>query len=367
MDNTARLALPFIMSGQALKHITHNDALNRLDALVQPVVESTRVTTPPVSPLSGEAWIVPSGASGAWAGHMDEIAAWQSGAWHFYDPAQGWQVFDRASGTLLVFTGAEWVAVAATGAGLPQLGINTSAELTNRLAVASAATLLTHDGAGHQLKLNKAAGSDTASLLFQSNWSGRAEMGLMGDNDWRIKVSPDGSTWTDAITIAADTAEMRVAGALNPAGDNAQTLGDGGARWSAVWSATGTIQTSDARHKTAIAPTDLGLDFIRLLTPVRFAWKGGDGRCHYGLVAQQVAEIAAQLDADFGGHVLADPSDPHSQQALRYDQFIAPLVRAVQELAERLDCLDCLDGAHLRPVLSPPIAPTELQSLQGPA
>ncbi|MEQ8599839.1 MAG: DUF2793 domain-containing protein [Devosia sp.] len=340
MDQTSRLALPFIMSGQALKHITHNDALNRLDALVQPVVESTEVTAPPVSPLPGEAWIVPSGATGAWAGHAAEIAAWQAGAWIFYDPAEGWQVFDRASGALLVFAGTDWVAVAATGAGLPQLGVNTSADFTNRLAVAAAATLFTHDGAGHQLKLNKATGSDTASLLFQANWSGRAEMGLMGDNDWRIKVSPDGSAWTDAITIAADSAELRVAGALNPAGDNTQTLGASGARWSAVWSATGTIQTSDARHKTAITPTDLGLDFIRMLDPVRFEWKGGDGRSHYGLIAQQVAEVAAGLDTDFGGHVLADPTDPQSQQALRYDQFIAPLVRAVQELADRVEGLE---------------------------
>lgn len=340
MNETARLSLPFIMAGQALKHITHNDALNRLDALVQPVVESAALATPPVTPLPGEAFVVPSGASGAWAGHTNEIVAWQDGAWAFYDPAEGWQVFDRASDTLLVFSGTGWVAVAATGSGLPQLGVNTSADGTNRLAVAAAATLLTHDGAGHQLKLNKAAGGDTASLLFQSNWSGRAEMGLMGDNHWRIKVSPDGAGWTDAITIDATTAQIDIAGSLRPASDNSQTLGASGARWSAVWSATGTIQTSDERHKTGIAPSDLGLDFIRLLRPVQFQWKGGDGRTHYGLLAQQVAEVAARLDKDFGGHVLADPSDPTSQQALRYDQFIAPLIRAVQELAERVEGLE---------------------------
>lgn len=340
MNDTARLSFPFIMAGQALKHITHNDALNRLDALVQPVVESTALTTPPVSPLPGEAWIVPTGATGAWAGHGHEIAAWQDGAWSFFDPAEGWQVFDRASDALLIFSGSAWVAVAATGAGLPQLGINASADATNRLAVASAATLLTHDGAGHQLKLNKAAASDTASLLFQSNWSGRAEMGLMGDNHWRIKVSPDGSAWTDAIAVDAGTMAVSVAGVLRPAADNTVTLGASGARWSAVWSATGTIQTSDKRDKTAIAPSDLGLDFIRRLRPVRFHWKDGDTRTHYGLIAQEVAEAAATLDADFGGHVLADPHDPTSQQALRYDQFIAPLVKAVQDLAARVEALE---------------------------
>ncbi|MHA6299737.1 DUF2793 domain-containing protein [Devosia sp. CAU 1758] len=340
MNDTARLSLPFIMAGQALKHITHNDALNRLDALVQPVVESSALTAPPVAPLPGEAWIVPSGASGAWAGHVAEIAAWQDGAWSFHDPAEGWQVFDRASDTLRVFSGTDWVVIAATGSGLPQLGINTSADGTNRLAVASAATLMTHDGAGHQLKLNKAASGDTASLLFQSNWSGRAEMGLMGDNHWRIKVSPDGSGWTDAMAINAASADVTLAGTLRPAVDNSRTLGASGARWSAVWSATGTIQTSDRRHKSDIVPSDLGLDFIRLLEPVRFQWKGGDGRSHYGLIAQQVAEAAQELGADFGGHVLADPDEPMSQQALRYDQFIAPLVAAVKVLADRVEELE---------------------------
>jgi hypothetical protein len=340
MNDTARLSLPFIMAGQALKHITHNDALNRLDALVQPVIESRVLTTPPVSPLPGEAWIVPGGATGAWAGHTSEIAAWQDGAWSFFDPAEGWQVFDRGSDALLIFSGTDWVAVAATGAGLPRLGVNASADATNRLAVASAATLLTHDGAGHQLKLNKATSGDTASLLFQSNWSGRAEMGLMGDNHWRIKVSPDGSAWSDAVTIDAGTATVSVTGSLRPASDNAVTLGASGARWSAIWSATGTIQTSDKRDKTAIAPSDLGLDFIRLLEPVRFRWKGGDERTHYGLIAQQVAAVAARLHVDFGGHIQADPDDPESQQALRYDQFIAPLVRAVQELAGRVEALE---------------------------
>jgi len=340
MNDTARLSLPFIMAGQALKHITHNDALNRLDALVQPVVESAALSAPPSTPLSGEAWIVPAGATGAWAGHTDEIAAWQDGAWTFYDPAEGWQVFDRASDRLLIFSGTGWVPVAATAGGLPQLGVNASADSTNRLTVAAEATLFTHEGAGHQLKLNKAASGDTASLLFQSNWSGRAEMGLMGDNHWRIKVSPDGSSWSDAITVDAASASVSVAGQLRPASDNAVSLGASGARWSAVWSATGTIQTSDARDKTAIAPCDLGLDFISRLAPVRFRWKRGDGRTHYGLIAQQVADAAAQSAADFGGHVLADADDPTSRQALRYDQFIAPLVRAVQQLAERVEKLE---------------------------
>ena len=333
MDHTARLDLPFIMAGQALKHITHNDALEKLDALVQPIVQSRALAAPPATPLPGDAWIVPAGASGAWSGHSDEIAAFQSGAWRFYDPAEGWQVFDRASDALLIYSGSAWVPVAAIGAGLPQLGVNASADSTNRLAVAAEATLLTHAGAGHQLKLNKAAAADTVSLLFQSNWSGRAEMGLMGDDTWRIKVSANGSSWLDAITINAGTGAASFVAAPRPASDNAMTLGASGARWSAIWAATGTIQTSDARLKTDIAPSDLGLDFIRDLNPVRFAWIEDDGAVHYGLIAQQVAEALA--GKSFGGHVIEG-----GQHALRYDQFIAPLIRAVQELAERLEAFE---------------------------
>ena len=341
MDNTPRLSLPHIVSGQALKHITHNEALGRLDALVQPVVEAATLAVPPASPLAGEAWLVPAGAGGAWAGHGREIAAWQGGAWRFFEPAAGWQVYDRQAGALKLFSGTDWVAIAAPGAGLPQLGVNASADAVNRLAVAAPASLFTHEGEGHQLKINKAAAADTASLLFQSNWSGRAEMGLMGDADWRIKVSPDGTAWTDAVAIEAASGAVSIGGVLRPRTDNALTLGVSGARWAAIWAASGTIQTSDARSKTGIAPADLGLAFIRSLEPVRFRWNEDDGRTHYGLVAQQVAEAVMRCGArDFGGHVLSDPGDADSMQALRYDQFIAPLVAAVQELAARLEALE---------------------------
>jgi hypothetical protein len=347
MDHTPRLNLPFIMPSQAQKHITHNEAIQLLDALVQPVIESRIIAAPPTTPLEGAAYIVASGATGAWSGHAGEIAAYQSGAWSFLDPAEGWQVFDRSDATLLVYAEDSWTPLASLGSSLMQLGINTSADTTNRLAVAASATLLTHAGNGHQVKINKAAISETASLLFQTDWSGRAEMGLAGDDHWRIKVSADGAAWVDALTINAATGAAAVAATFRPATDNAVTLGASGARWSAVWSATGTIQTSDARQKTDIEPSDLGLDFILALNPVKYRWITGgmeDGsprpgrRTHYGLLAQQVQSVLGT--SDFAGHVLADPADPDSEQGLRYDAFIAPLVVAIQQLAARVSALE---------------------------
>ncbi|MEJ0041058.1 MAG: hypothetical protein WDM81_01975 [Rhizomicrobium sp.] len=63
---------------------------------------------------------------------------------------------------------------------VPLLGVNTTADATNKLAVKSAALLLDNIGNGVQAKLNKHASGDTASLLYQTNYSGRAEIGLCG-------------------------------------------------------------------------------------------------------------------------------------------------------------------------------------------
>lgn len=84
---------------------------------------------------------------------------------------------------------------------LSLLGVNATADSTNRLSVSSAAALFNHDGNGIQLKLNKNAVSDTASLLYQTSWSGRAEIGTTGNDDFHFKVSADGTSWKDALIV----------------------------------------------------------------------------------------------------------------------------------------------------------------------
>ena len=94
--------------------------------------------------------------------------------------------------------------LAGKGSGHPKaalFGVNATADTTTRLAVSAAASLFNHEGNGHLHKINKNAGSDTASLLFQTGFSGRAEMGTTGDDNFHFKVSADGSTWREAIAI----------------------------------------------------------------------------------------------------------------------------------------------------------------------
>lgn len=202
-DTSPNLALPYLLPAQAQKHVTHNEALQRLDAVTQLVVEAFGATTPPGSPGVGLVWAVGSGATGDWAGKAGKLALRVAGGWTFLDPLEGWRAWGRAEAQLRIWRGTSWQVLPLEN--LPGLGISTTSDATNRLSVVSPASLFSHDGAGHQMKLNKADAAQTASLLYQSNWSGRAEMGLAGTDDFSIKVSADGSAWTTALSIAQAT------------------------------------------------------------------------------------------------------------------------------------------------------------------
>ncbi len=212
MDNTPNLRLPYIMAAQAQKHVTHNEAIRALDALVQLSVADRTLSSPPASPAEGARYIIAAGGSGVWLGNAGKIGAWQDGAWEFYEPLPGWIAWVANENIAVVWTGAAWVALSSSPAGeaatFSQLGVNATPDAINRLAVSSPATLLNHAGAGHQLKLNKAAANQNASLLYQDNWSGRAEIGLTGDDDFHVKVSADGSAWTEAIVVDRTTGKV---------------------------------------------------------------------------------------------------------------------------------------------------------------
>lgn len=211
--DTPNLGLPFLVAAQAQKHVTHNEALRVLDALVHLAVIDRDATTPPGSPEEGDRYIVAAGGIGAWEGHDLEIAASQDGAWAFFAPLAGWRSWIGDEGVLAVWDGSAWSPVgSASGSGgdgeFDTVGINATADDTNRLAVAAAGSLFNHAGNGHQQKINKAASGDTASVLYQTAFSGRAEIGLVGDDDFHFKVSADASAWNEALLIDKETGEV---------------------------------------------------------------------------------------------------------------------------------------------------------------
>lgn len=235
-DTTARLGLPVIAPSQAQKHVTHNEALRLLDGITQLVLEEEGLNTPPAVPGNGALYGLGPAPTGAWAGRSGQLAQWQNDQWLFLTPQEGWRAWNRAGNTLMIYQGGAWGPLSEMLQNLEGVGIGASSDATNRLAVASEATLLTHAGAGHQLKLNKSGAGDTVSLLYQSNWAGHAEMGLTGDNDFHLKVSADGNTWTEALVV--DAADGKVSGA--------------GVQADATDTAEGKLVTTEGAHAAAL-------------------------------------------------------------------------------------------------------------------
>jgi hypothetical protein len=172
---------------------------------------------------------------------------------------------------------------------------------------------------------------------------------------------------------------------VQPFVDNTLWMGAPGRRWSLIYAVNGTIQTSDARVKKNVADSVLGLDFINGLRPVSYQWLNDgnvvtreptgevedvpgyidpDGtvvppttrpvlqqvitptpgtQTHFGLVAQEVrqAVLAVGVAIDtFGGFVPPHKADPEGLFGLNYGEFIAPLIKAVQELSVKVRVLE---------------------------
>lgn len=108
-DDTARLALPLLASGQAQKDVWHNEALAILDIAVQAGVEEVGRDTPPDTAMPGRCWIVGTAPTGPWAGHAGAIAGWTAGGWRFVAARPGLRAWDAGTGQEVVHDGTGWV------------------------------------------------------------------------------------------------------------------------------------------------------------------------------------------------------------------------------------------------------------------
>ncbi len=270
------LKLPYLAAAQAQKHVTHNDALRLLDSIVQLVVLDSSLADPPASPADGDRYIVADSATGDWAGHDGEVASFVDGAWAFAAAEAGWLAFDVAASALLVRQAGGWEPLGGFLGAIDQLGINATADATNRLAVSSEAVLFSGieaaDGGSGDIRfvVNKEADGDTASLLFQSGWSGRAEVGLAGDTDFVFKVSADGSAWTEAIRIDKDTGLSTLLYDNGTSGLAATTVqdaidevaaggGGGGGAVASVFGRTGAVAAAASDYDASQVDNDSGV------------------------------------------------------------------------------------------------------------
>ena len=126
---------------------------------------------------------------------------------------------------------------------------------------------------------------------------------------------------------------------IYPMSDNTFDIGSSSQRFKRVYASNGSIQTSDRNQKNTIIESDLGLDFVNKLKPVSYKWNEDDGKTHYGLIAQEVEETLLDIDktvSDFG----AVSKEDDSPMGLSYNEFISPLVKAIQELTAKNDALE---------------------------
>jgi hypothetical protein len=106
----------------------------------------------------------------------------------------------------------KWTVVDQATSNLGAVGVGTAADPSNPLSVYGASALF--NGVSFSFTINKAAAADTASIIFEDGFSGRAQIGLNGADNFSVKVAPDGATWATALTIAAATGAATFGGAL---------------------------------------------------------------------------------------------------------------------------------------------------------
>ncbi|MEM9764914.1 MAG: DUF2793 domain-containing protein [Pseudomonadota bacterium] len=196
MAETFRLGLPFLESGQAQKHVTVNEGLERIDALAGGTVESLGADTPPGSPGDGSAHVVGTAPGGDWSGQAGAIAIYSNGAWMFVTPWAGLSLADAATGERAAFDGTAWVRgwVAGSASGAATVMRVLETELTLSGAATETGTLI---------RANDVVLGATGRVLDA----------ISGATAWRLGVASADNRYGEGLGIAAGSFALGVSGA----------------------------------------------------------------------------------------------------------------------------------------------------------
>jgi hypothetical protein len=117
--------------------------------------------------------------------------------------------------------------------------------------------------------------------------------------------------------------------------DNQVRMGNFGVTYAGVQVAW-TI-TSDRRWKKDILPSNLGLNFISKLNPVSYTRINDEKqRTEYGLIAQEIEEVLKEEGVDNSAMITVTDEGNYE---LRYNDLLAPMIKAIQELKAENDKL----------------------------
>lgn len=190
MSETLHLKLPYLEAAQAQKHVTVNESLRALDALVQLSVKSRALAAPPATPGDGDRYIVAASPTGAWAGAEGKVAAFIDGAWNFFAPQTGWRAYDEGAGEFVAYAGSAW-AKEPSGASVssPHGAATTLAILEGDHTIAAGST---NDTAF--------AIPDRAIVL---GVTGRVLEAITGASSWNLGVAADTTRYGNGIGAGA--------------------------------------------------------------------------------------------------------------------------------------------------------------------
>lgn len=226
MSTSSNLVLPFLAVGQAQKHVTVNETIRKLDAIVQLVVVSATLTTQPGAPADGAVYIIPSGKSGdQWAAFATgSLGHYRDGAWVEITPRAGWLAYVRDTDELLAWSGSAWALFApgkllALSASDRLLGRSSSgAGAAEEIACTAAGRALLDDadaraqcatlGAWHVLGIAGAAAAHTGDTAETALASFTVPGGAMGPNGV-IRVT---ALWTYTNSANVKTLRVRLGG-----------------------------------------------------------------------------------------------------------------------------------------------------------
>lgn len=188
-DNTTRIGLPYLAAGQAQKHVTLNDSLRRLDAIVQLSVVSATTTAEPGAPGDGQVWIVPAGKTGThWAGFADgALGYYRDGAWEQLAPREGWLALVQDTDSLVYYTGSAWSAfpaaniLKASGSDIVFGRSSPGAGPAEEIALTAAGRALIDDASASAQRATLGLGS---AAVQSTGTSGASVPLLNGANTW---------------------------------------------------------------------------------------------------------------------------------------------------------------------------------------
>ncbi len=192
MSNTLKLNLPHILTAQAQKEVTHNDALNLLDIFTRPTVLELAKNAPPVSPSAGDCYIVGASPTDAFAGHEQEIACYTDNGWLFAAPFKWLDVVNEADGTRYIFNGTAWV----------QYGFiqQDSGEYLRIERLEETITILSGASVDSTLEI-----PNRATVLAVNT---RVTSAITGATSFDLGVTGDTARYGDNVSIALDTTNI---------------------------------------------------------------------------------------------------------------------------------------------------------------